>query len=522
VRWHGQRNDRSTQRCGGTGVDPAILRSGILPAMPADNVEYSRDGRWSIRHWSTDAGTNLQLEHLPTGEILLDLTSDVVDVETWNFSKDQALLHLRVARRDRQITSTPITLDLTTGLYYHHPDPRQAHGPVGDAEDLRLSLEEAKPPRGHDWATFRPRWVARELLDHPKVPDVTSPDGKFLIDLNTNAIRMAEVLHPVKIIEVASKAVLLDLWGTMYDTRAVFESGTGRLLLKLTKYPEVAPSLRLAIDLEREVYWDTAGTTVSDPPRGYLDELQHRLGLGIAELGPRDWSPSVRRSKRPGDPKPKEAVMARPRLWSNEDGHWALRIDPFEVGPRDVRQQAVIEHIPSAELALDLRGSPWECAGEFMRGCNQLFLSVSEKGGKRTLRVKIDLDCKLYWEESGTMVGEAGGGAGGVQAGFLQELQARLGATASEQARLGLKIETKAAANPEIAPGVVAQVIAARAMVGSAPIRTGAVAELLERAEGLGLAREVLMALRVAREVSEGSLTAEQGAGELGRWMGTR
>jgi hypothetical protein len=484
--------------------------------MPADNDVYTEDGRWKLSHWSSPEGGSIRLTHASTGQVVLDLTDDAINVESWEFSKDQSLLFLRVSRRDRRVMTMPITLELETGWYYHHPDPRQAYGPQGDAGDLVESLITAVPPPGRNKHTYVPRWIEPGKLDRPgtHVKNLTSPDGRFLIDLNRNAQRFAVVIHPVKIVEIATGDTLLDLWDTMCDTRAEFEAETGRLLLTITRYPETEASIFLAIDLDQEIYWEPPKAKRA---RGYLDELQRRLGIDSSNMHPRaDWFPTVRASRR-DNPRGKTPAVANPMRWASSDGNWALYLDEFEIGPGLRLRQARIEDARSEQCALDLRGSDWACDGEFLEGCNQLKLTIADRAHEKWLRVKIDLDCKLYWEEAGTLLGRPGG----VQAGMLSELQSRFCATLKQQSRLKIVISTPLARNPEQPQAVLAEdmvreiVVAHAGHVYSAGARA---AELLSRAEGLGLARDVVMALRVAREVCEGRLTPEQGAAELARW----
>ncbi len=108
--------------------------------MPADNVEFSGDRLFRLYYWDEDVNgvnrTGIRLEHAPTSRYVMDLTDDGCSVDSYSFSADGKLLFLKLSRMDRSIVGFPATVDLRTGLFYHHTNPKQAMGPAGDVADL--------------------------------------------------------------------------------------------------------------------------------------------------------------------------------------------------------------------------------------------------------------------------------------------------------------------------------------------------------------------------------------------------
>jgi len=295
--------------------------------MPADNVEFSGDRRFRLYHWGDDRGDHtrwsIRLEHAPTGAIVLDLTDDAAYLESYRFSDAGKLLHLILTRAARDVVRYPATIDLETGLYYHHPQPREAHGPAGRAEDLETLARTGRVPEFDPAALVR--WPASDKLDSSAEPG-------------------AAVRNP------------------------------------------------------------------STPP--VPEATQQKIPKASAAAEPED----------------------KPPLKLSSDGQWQIDVDFYELVPLGWIERTSLVHVPTGKAVLDLTGTYWDCEATFVPHCNQVRLTVRPLVGAPRLTVKIDLDCLLYWEESGEDLGtlrwEESGEiervAGGVQAAPLAELQQRL------------------------------------------------------------------------------------------------
>ena len=281
--------------------------------MPADNIEFSGDRRFRLFFWDEvrDGGVrrSIRLEHAPNSTTVLDLTDDACDVESWRFSDGGTLLHLRLSRIDRTIVGYPATIDLATGLYYHHPQPRDAHAPAGHASDLEIIARTGIPPPAH--APGEPvRWPTPQTLDwsetpgkrvrnpDPVAPAATVPrqdtpkeidglphgkyvssDGQWRLEFDLFELVPLAWIEQARIVHTPTGTVVLDLTNAHWDCEAEFTPSCNQLHLSVNTYAGVV-QLRVKIDLDCLYYWEVAGEAMTRPggvQAGTVADLQRRL-----------------------------------------------------------------------------------------------------------------------------------------------------------------------------------------------------------------------------------------------------
>lgn len=463
--------------------------------MPREHEITSPDLCWVLRALDRGPGdSGILLIHAPTGREMLDLRDAAYVVQSYRFAADPPLLHLVVRRADHAIGAMPVTIDLQTGLFYHHPSPRDGR-PKGDVTDLVESLARAAPPPERDFRSFAPRWIERVKLDWQGrgVQDVRSACGRFLLDLTTHTYLDGEFIHPARLVEAATGRILLDLRGTTWDVRGAFEPD-GRLFLTLRRAGANCAERFVRIDPRLGVYWE-GNRARSAATSGTLESLQAELGMSAAELREAGVAFDAGRDAARA-PSPLLQTGSGSGRLESDDGKMRIVIQKFRLPDGRPAQRLRVCEIGGRRVYFELL-SDWSFEASFCAGTTALHARLSHPSEKRSLDVRIEPELGLYWERGGTE-------ASGVLGGSIADLAARFTPWKSVPARRA-QVEARA---PD----------GSRAVLKFTPAGPDPVAQLLDEALDLPLPRDTIYALRIAAAVSAGKYTPAQGAAHLSQW----
>lgn len=463
--------------------------------MPREHDITSPDLCWVLRALDRGPGdSGVLLIHAPTGREMLDLRDAAYVVQSYRFSADPPLLHLVVRRADFAISAMPVTIDLHTGLFYHHPSPREGR-PKGDVTDLVESLAKAAPPPERDFKSFTPRWIERAKLDWQGrgVQDVRSACGRFLLDLTTHTYLDGEFIHPARLVERATGRVLLDLRATTWDVRGAFEPD-GRLFLTLRRAGANCAGRFVRIDPQQGVYWE-GNRARSAAASGTLEALQADLGMNAAELREAGVAFDAGRDSSRA-PLPLLQTGSGSGRLESDDGKMRIEIQSFRLPDGRGAQRLRVSETNGRRIYFELI-SDWRFEASFCAGSTALDARISHPAEKRALDVRIEPELGRYWERGGTE-------ASGTQGGRISDLAARFTPFKSAQPRRA-QIEAQA---PD----------GSRKVLRFTPAGPDPVAQLLDEALDLPLPRDTIYTLQIAAAVSAGKYTPAQGAAHLRNW----
>lgn len=345
-----------------------------------------------------------------------------------------------------------------------------------------------------------------------------SGDGRFNIlywdagGLPAAHIRLRHAPTGTTVLDLTDDALLVEHWAF---------SGDGKILyLTLTRADRSIVKLPANIDLNTGLFYHHP-VPASGHPVGYaahLPLLARQDSLPPYDPDPKapthwlapedlDWKggrPGDHLKNAPAPPVPAPVAPAPAARNASGDGQWRIELLDHELVPLLWVESLQITHMPTRSVVVDLRGGPWDCEAAFIDHVNQVMVTLKNPLGSDSIRVKIDLDCMLYWEEEGLPRGAR------VQAGPLSEFQARYGGSEPTS-----PIEPRSS-DPQ--PATSDTVRLALGGADSARLSTDALerlGSLVALACRSGVPPAQVQALTVAAAVAAGGLTPEQAIAAL-------